>query len=224
MKVLFIEDEIISQELIANTLKKEGYIVETEKNAEAGFNKAVTSDYDIIILDLQSPVANTAAFAKDLREVGIYSPLISLAVENCSKDKVAVLDAGADDYLVKPLDLDELKARIRVLTRRKNTDIVGNKLQVAGLILDPLKCEVLNKNKTIKLSVKETLLLEILMRNTGNVVTREQIFDRVWGFCSPNEISNVDLYVYYLRKKLSKTYIRTVRGVGYFFEKNLEAI
>jgi DNA-binding response OmpR family regulator len=224
MKVLFIEDERKSQEMISNNLKKEGYIVESANNAEAGFNKAVTSDYDIIVLELQSPIDERIAFAKDLRDLGIYTPLILLATEDCSKDKVAVLDAGADDYLVKPLDFDEFMARMRVLTRRKNKDIVGNKLQVSGLVLDPLKCEVVNKSKTIKLSVKETLLLEILMRNTGNVVTREQIFDRVWGYCSPNELSNVDLYVYYLRKKLSKTYIRTVRGIGYFFEKNLEVV
>jgi DNA-binding response OmpR family regulator len=224
MKVLFIEDERKSQEMISNNLKKEGYIVESANNAEAGFNKAVTSDYDIIVLELQSPIDERIAFAKDLRDLGIYTPLILLATEDCSKDKVAVLDAGADDYLVKPLDFDEFMARMRVLTRRKNKDIVGNKLQVSGLVLDPLKCEVVNKSKTIKLSVKETLLLEILMRNTGNVVTREQIFDRVWGYCSPNELSNVDLYVYYLRRKLSKTYIRTVRGIGYFFEKNLEVV
>lgn len=80
------------------------------------------------------------------------------------------------------------------------------------------------KNQTIKLSLKETLLLEILMRNTGKVVTREQLFDRVWGYCSKNELSNVDLYVYYLRKKLSKTSIGTVRGIGYFFEQNLDAV
>ncbi|ADY55946.1 two component transcriptional regulator, winged helix family [Syntrophobotulus glycolicus DSM 8271] len=224
MKILFIKNEMGSRKKIFAVLRKEGYTVEAAYDEESGFSKAAAGDFDVIVLYLHSPNEDRVAFIRDLRDLGISTPLIVLGDDGHSGDKVAVLDAGADDCLVTPLDMDEFMARLRVLSRRRNQAIIENKLEAAGLVLDPLKCVVMKKNQTIKLSLKETLLLEILMRNTGKVVTREQLFDRVWGYCSKNELSNVDLYVYYLRKKLSKTSIGTVRGIGYFFEQNLDAV
>ncbi len=125
--------------------------------------------------------------------------------------------AGADDYLVKPFFTEELLARLRALTRRKGKDLVGDIISLDGLTLKPLLGEVTKDGETIHLTVKESLLLELLMRNHGQVVPKERIMEKVWGYNVDTDIASVDLYIYYLRKKLQIPNIKTVRGVGYYF-------
>ncbi|MDR3585847.1 MAG: response regulator transcription factor [Desulfosporosinus sp.] len=220
MKLLSIEDETQLSKTICQMLRKEGYVVDEITDGEIGLEMALFGSYDLIILDWLLPNIDGLTIVKELRMQGIAIPILFLTTNNRIEDKVDGLDAGADDYLVKPFFTEELLARLRALSRRKSKELVDNNLMVAGLILDTLKCNVSKGRDFIKLSRKETLLLETLMRNCGNVVTKERIFERLWGSYSRNEFANVDLYIYYLRKKIGTSYIKTVRGVGYYLENN----
>jgi DNA-binding response OmpR family regulator len=174
---------------------------------------AANGSYDLIVLDRDGlPVI------KEIRRQGYDIPLIVITDRGTSRERAEGLDLGADDYLIKPFSREELLARLRALTRRKNKGLICNKITVAGLTLAPLKCEVTRGEDVIQLSVKESLLLELLMRNHGQVVTKERIFERVWGYYSKTEFGYVELYIHYLRKKLKLSNIITVRGVGYILK------
>lgn len=218
MKLLFLGNENKFSTGLCKLLAKEGYVVDATPNAEIGLEMALLGSYDLMVLDGLLPNIEGLTIIKELRFHGIAVPILLITANDKLEDKVESLDAGADDYLVKPFFTDELLARLRALLRRKSKELVDNNLMVAGLRLDTLKCNVSNGRDFIKLSKKETLLLETLMRNCGNVVTKERIYQRLWGAYSGNEFANVDLYIYYLRKKIGASYIKTVRGVGYYLE------
>ncbi|HEX7712873.1 MAG TPA: response regulator transcription factor [Bacillota bacterium] len=218
MRLLLIEDEIKLAKALAHLLEKSGYIVDTATDGEKGLELAQNGNYDLIILDRMLPGKDGIAIIKELRAEGLDMPVIFMTAKDAPKDRVEGLDAGADDYLVKPFATEELLARLRALARRKNRELVGNTINAGGLILDPLKCMVTRGTEVIQLSVKEALLLELLMRNHGQVVTKELIFERVWGYGSETDFNNIDLYIHYLRKKLNPSCIVTVRGVGYFLK------
>ena len=220
MKLLLIEAEHQFPKKLCQLLKKEGYVVDDITDGEIGLEMALFGSYDLIILDWLLPNIDGLTIVKELRFQGIAIPILFLTTNDRMEDKINGLDAGADDFLVKPFITEELLARLRALSRRKSKELVDNNLMVAGLRLDSLKCKVAKGKDFIKLSRKETLLLETLMRNCGNVVTKERIFERLWGSYSRNEFANVDLYIYYLRKKIGASYIKTVHGVGYYFVNN----
>ncbi|NTV89228.1 MAG: response regulator transcription factor [Clostridiales bacterium] len=219
MRLLLIEDEKGISEALAYILKKNKYGVDTAYDGITGQEMAETAIYDIIILDRMLPGKEGLAVLKDLRSQGIKTPVLILTAKDAVADRVAGLDAGADDYLVKPFSTDELLARIRALSRRQSELLQGEALQVSCLYLYPLKSEAVYDNETIKLTLKETQLLELFIRNKGQVITREQILDRVWGLDSEVEMNNVEIYIYYLRKKLDPLNhllrIDTIRGIGY---------
>lgn len=223
MKLLIVEDERKFIEALAYLLKKSGYAVDTAMDGETGIEMAVTDVYDLIILDCMLPCRNGIDVLKELRSLGFDTPVLFLTAKDSPKDRVEGLDAGADDYLIKPFFKEELLARIRALTRRKVKSIVEETLSAAGLTLNPLRKEVIIGDEAIHLTLKESLLLELLMRNSGQVVTKERIMEQVWGYNSDTAIANVDLYIYYLRKKLNISMIKTVRGVGYFFQRQKNA-
>jgi DNA-binding response OmpR family regulator len=216
--LLLIEDKTQFSKTLCQILRKEGYVVDVITDGEIGLEMALFGSYDLIVLDWLLPSLDGLTIVKELRFQGIAIPILFLTTNDRTADKVDGLDAGADDYLVKPFVTEELLARLRALCRRKEKELVDNSLQVADLILDTLKCNVSVGRDFIKLSKKETLLLETLMHNCGNVVTKERIFERLWGSYSQHEFANVDLYICYLRKKIGASYIKTVRGVGYYLE------
>lgn len=219
MKLLIVDDESKLIEALAYLLKKSGYAVDTAMDGDTGIEMAVTGVYDLIILDCMLPRQNGIDLLKELRSLGFDTPVLFLTAKDAPEDRVEGLDAGADDYLTKPFFTEELLARIRALTRRKAKNIVEETISAAELTLNPLRKEVIKGGEAIHLTVKETLLLELLMRNSGLVITKERIMEQVWGYNSDTAITNVDLYIYYLRKKLNISMIKTVRGVGYFFQK-----
>ena len=178
---------------------------------------AETGVYDLIILDRMLPRKEGVTLLKELRCQGIHTPVLLLTAKDSLQDRIEGLDAGADDYLVKPFSTEELLARLRALGRRPSGQIQDEQLNFAGLILKPLHCELTQESKTVKLTLKESLILEIFMRNPGQVITKEQIIDRVWGLDTDVETNNVEIYVHYLRKKLNSPNVRieTVRGIGY---------
>lgn len=216
MKLLLVEDSCRLSEALSHILKKHGYIVDTALDGEAGFNMATTAAYDILILDRMLPKRDGLDIVKEVRKLKIDTPILLLTAKDTTKDRIEGLDAGADDYLVKPFSTDELLARLRALARRQTKPWEEDTLEAANLLLDPLKCEVIKNNKTIKLTLKESLLLELLMHNFGIVVSKERIWEKVWGLQTTSEVANVDLYIHYLRKKLDTTCIKTVRGIGYY--------
>lgn len=222
MKLLLVEDEEKLTKALSHLLRKNGYLVDVAINGETGLEMAVTGSYDLVILDRMLPGRDGISIIKEFRRQGFNTPVIFMTAKDSPQDRVEGLDSGADDYLVKPFFTEELLARLRALTRRKNKELIDNRITVAGLTLDPLKCEVTKGEKIIQLSVKEVMLLELLMRNHGKVVTKELIFERVWGYSSDIEYGNIDLYIHYLRKKLNISCIKTVRGVGYFLKEDTD--
>ncbi len=217
MKLLLVEDNRKLADALGHVLKTNGYAVDTALDGETGLEMAVSGVYDIIILDRMLPLIDGMAFLKEFRSLGFHTPILILTAKDAPKERVEGLDAGADDYLVKPFFTEELLARLRALTRRKGKDLVGDTISIDGLTLKPLLGEVTKGEETIHLTVKESLLLELLMRNNGQVVPKERIMEKVWGYNVDTDIASVDLYIYYLRKKLQIPNIKTVRGVGYYF-------
>jgi DNA-binding response OmpR family regulator len=220
MRLLLVEDERRFSEALAHILKKEGYAVDTAADGETGLDMAATGVYDILILDRMLPRRDGISILKAFRSLGFDTPVLFLTAKDTPEDRVEGLDFGADDYLSKPFSTQELLARLRALTRRKGKALVENTLTVAGWALNPLRSEVTTKNQTIKLTVKEALLLELLMQNYGLVVSKSRILEKVWGYYADIELANVDLYIHYLRKKLNTSLIKTVRGVGYYLKED----
>ena len=223
MRILLIEDEPRLSEALTYILKKNKYGVDTAFDGETGQAMAETEVYDLIILDRMLPRKEGVILLRELRNQGINTPVLLLTAKDSIQDRIEGLDAGADDYLVKPFSTDELLARLRALGRRRsNPPIQDEQLTVAGLTLKPLHCELTKENETIKLTLKESLLLELFMRHPGQVITKEQILARVWGLDSEVEANNVEIYVHYLRKKLNspKVKIETVRGIGYCLKED----
>ena len=223
MRVLLVEDETKLADALAYQLRKNGYAADTASDGEKALLMAREHVYELFILDWMLPKRDGLSVLKEIRTMGMDAPVLLLTARDSLEDRVKGLDAGADDYLVKPFLTDELLARLRALSRRKNKDFVGNLIVAGEWTLDSLKGEVRHGDKRMQLSQKEAQLLELLLVNQGQVITKERIFERVWGYCSEAELSSVELYIHYLRKKLDTTAIKTARGVGYYWQEDEHA-
>lgn len=223
MRLLLVEDEKRLSEALVYVLKKNNYAVDVAFDGAHGQEMAETDIYDLIILDRMLPRKEGVEILKVIRTNGIKTPVIFLTAKDSITDRVTGLDAGADDYLVKPFSTEELLARIRALSRRQSNLVENNSIRFACTVFEPLKGEVVFGGETIKLTLKESQLLELLMKNKNQVMTRELILDRVWGMESEVDVNSIELYVYYLRKKLKNNNcnisIKTIRGVGYSAEE-----
>lgn len=220
MRLLLVEDEIMLSDALVYILKKNNYAVDAAYDGIEGDEMAQSKIYDIIILDRMLPQKNGIDILKNLRKRKIETPVIMLTAMDTIENRVEGLDNGADDYLVKPFDTKELLARIRALSRRHTDFIQDGNIELSSLMFDPLKTEMEYEGNKIKLTAKESQLLELLARNKNQVITKDQILDRVWGIDSDIEMNNnIEVYFSYLRKKLRKigsnVEIETVRGVGY---------
>jgi len=218
MHILFIEDDTSLQEVIPKRLKSEGYVVESCLDGVTGYEYASCDAYDCIILDMMLPGLDGLQVLTRLRGEGNRSKILILTAKSSVSDRVAGLNAGADDYLVKPFAFDELLARIRVLMRRDG-EIKDNTLDLDDLTLNLSEHSVKRGGTEIPMTSKEYALLEYLMRNQGHVLTLSQIADHVWGFDFECDSNIVDVYIRYLRGKIDygsgKKLIQTVRGFGY---------
>lgn len=219
MYVLLVEDERRLAQLVRRVLEEEGHTVDVGHDGEEGLHMAEEGTHDVIVLDVMLPVMDGVTVCQSLRRARKDTPVLLLTALDGVEDRVRGLDAGADDYLVKPFAFQELLARIRALGRRKVETRDPQELQFDGLFMDLRKRRVERDGRYIDLSPKEFSLLEFLMRNQGRVVTRMQILDHLWGYDFATDSNLVDVYVAYLRRKLDKgaerRLIRTVRGVGY---------
>lgn len=218
MRLLLVEDEEGIGKFICQGLREAGHTVDWVQDGDKGLDHAANLDYDIVVLDLMLPKMDGLQLLPRLRDYGVKTPILVLTARDAVEDRVRGLNAGADDYLVKPFDFSELLARIHALLRRPPLQTT-NLLKVGDLEMDTLRHVVRRDGRVLDLSQREFMLLEYLMRNAGHVLTRTQIGERVWGFDFYNESNVVDVYIGYLRRKVDKNaptpLIQTVRGVGY---------
>lgn len=220
MRILVVEDEIHLAEALAQILKKNNYTVDVSNDGEDGLDNALSGIYDVIVLDIMLPKMNGLEVLETLRSEGFDTPVILLTAKNDISDKVRGLDSGADDYLAKPFNTEELLARIRALGRRRGEIVANtNTISFADITLNTQTLKLTNGANEISLTLKESELLEHLMLHKGMVCSKEQIIEKLWGFESEAEANHVEVYISFLRKKLafvhSKAAINTVRGVGY---------
>ena len=218
MSILVIEDEKKIAAFLRRGLREEGYAVDTASDGEEGAFMAVEKEYDLIILDIMIPKLDGLSVCRAIRKKGLETPIIMLTAKDTVKDKVAGLDAGADDYLTKPFAFEELLARVRA-GLRKNSRNSGTILKIEDLELDPVSHKVLRSKKKLELTSKEYSLLEYMLRNQGKVITRNMIAEHVWDIDFDTGTNVIDVYINYLRKKIDQGFprklINTVRGRGY---------
>lgn len=222
MKLLLIEDEVQLSEALCQILIKNNYTVDTVYNGDDGLNYALTDIYDVIILDIMLPKLNGLQVLKILRKKGVSTPIIILTAKDSIEDKVNGLDLGADDYLPKPFSSEELLARLRALTRRSNTIINDNTLEFGDIRLNLSTYELESKESSITLTLKEFEILKYFMQRPKIIVNKDDLITKLWGFDSEVEYNNIEVYISFIRKKLSflksKVSIVTIRGVGYRLE------
>lgn len=222
MRVLVVEDEIKVANFIQRGLEGEGYDVDMANDGETGVAKAEQEAYDLILMDIMLPKLDGLGAIRQIRDKGIKTPVLCLTAKDTVDDIVAGLDTGSDDYLTKPFAFSELLARVRALTRR-STDDRGAEITYADLRLDPVAHKVWRAGEEIDLTSKEYALLEYLMRNAEQTLTRTMIAEHVWDYTFDSFTNIIDVYVNYLRKKVDKDYakklIHTVRGVGYVLKE-----
>ena len=224
MRLLLIEDEVALSDALVFILRKKGYEVDAVYDGIIGEEMAKTGVYDLLIVDRMLPYKEGVEIIKDLRKDGSGVPILIITAKDGIKDKVEGLDAGADDYIIKPFSTDELLARIRALSRRQSVLSEEKVVKVGNARLSHLRKEVEIGKEVIKLTLRESQLLEYLFRNKKQVITRDQIINRVWGFDSEVDINIVEIYIHNLRKKLlSKDCgfsIETIRGIGYCIKED----
>ena len=219
MRILVVEDEQHLSEALGHILKKNNYTADCVFNGEDGLDYALSDIYDVIILDIMLPKMDGLSVLREMRNEGIETPVILLTAKGEIADKVKGLDCGADDYLAKPFNTEELLARIRALGRRQGNVSPDNSLVFGDLILNPSSLTVSCGDKAVSLTLKESELLEFLIRHGEMVSPKEQIIEKLWGYDSDAEANHVEVYISFLRKKLSHVgsivKINTVRGIGY---------
>ena len=222
MRILLVEDEIHLAEAMEQILKKNNYSVDLACDGEYGLDCALSGIYDIIVLDIMLPKMDGIRVLKELRCKDVVTPVILLTAKGETEDKVNGLDSGADDYLAKPFRTEELLARLRALGRRTGELVQDNILRFCDIEFSPLTLDLWCRRKSFKLTLKEGQLLELLLKHVGIILPTTTIIEKLWGFETETEDSHVQVYISFLRKKLtqldSTVKIKTVRGVGYILE------
>lgn len=229
LRVLLIDDEMAFVRALQQTLIEQQIIVDVAFNGTDGLAMAIDGSYDLLIVDVMLPHISGLEIVSTLRENGDSTPLLLLTARDGLEDRVAGLDSGADDYLVKPFATSELLARIRALTRRVGVLGGTNTIQVGDFCLDFMSRTVSYRGVQMALSTKEFHLMELFMRNVGQVLPKVLILDRVWGSDTTVDFNAVEIYIHFLRKKIheylkpegdvTSPVIETVRGVGYVFRR-----
>lgn len=220
MKILIVEDNEKLTKYVTKALEEASYAVDVVHDGETGERRILSGSYDLVILDVMLPEKDGIAVCTSVRSEGSVVPILMLTARGETADRILGLDSGADDYLVKPFEIEELLARVRALLRRP-TETFTDTLEVQDVTIDLTSREVMHAGKLLSLTLKEYAILEYLMRNAGQVVTREQLIEHCWDFAYDAFSNITDVYIKQLRKKLGnshETYIKTIRGVGYRFE------
>ena len=226
MRILVVEDELKMASLLRRGLVEEGHAVDVARSGDDAVWMAGAGDFDAIVLDLMLPGMDGVEVCRRVRENGVWAPVLMLTARDGVDDRVAGLDAGADDYLPKPFSFAELLARLRALARRGGVER-PTVLEVGDLRLDPATRQVWRGPTEVKLSAKEFTLLETFMRRPGQVLSRFQLLEHAWDYAYENRSNVVDVYVRYLRDKVDRPFgcdsLETVRGAGYRLRKEPDA-
>jgi two-component system copper resistance phosphate regulon response regulator CusR len=222
MKILFVEDDKDIAHFVKKGLEENYLAVDTAYDGEEGVYLALHERYDLFILDIMLPKLDGIEILKSIRENGIDTPVIFLTAKDAEKDIVKGLNLGADDYMVKPFSINELLARVRAILRRDKAQWVSE-LKVADLIVDLKTHKVFRGGKRIDLTPKEYALLEYLVRNEGQILTRTMISESIWDYHFDSLTNVIDVHIYHLRNKIDKGFnpqlLHTIKGVGYVLEK-----
>ena len=223
MKILLAEDEVDLNNVVTRYLKKNGYSVDSVLDGEEALDYLEYGEYDLVILDIMMPKVDGFEVIKKLRDKGNHTSVLMLTARDSADDKVKGLDLGADDYIVKPFDFDELMARIRAVVRRKYGNS-SNRLVIGDLILDTSEKSVTRAGKQIELTGKEYEVLEYLMQSKNRILSREQIKEHVWDFDYEGDSNIIDVLIKNIRKKIDiedgKQIIYTKRGLGYVIKED----
>jgi DNA-binding response OmpR family regulator len=226
MRILLVEDNHRLSDSLRRTLEEDGYAVDTAFDGLDGEEMGLMTGYDVIILDLMLPGKDGLDVCRELRDRRVATPILMLTARDALDDRVRGLDSGADDYLVKPFEVEELRARIRALLRRESSSKSGL-LQVADLVLDPAAHIVRRGDRRIELTAKEFSLLEYLMRNPNRLVTRQMAEEHLWNYDHVIASNVVDVYIRRLRRKIDDDWdiklLETLRGSGYRLRPPKEA-
>jgi two-component system OmpR family response regulator len=221
MRLLLVEDDVKLVRALQRGLEREGYSVDVAANGDEALAGAGSHDYDAVVLDVMLPGRDGFSVCEELRRNEDWIPVLMLTARDHVKDRIRGLDAGADDYLVKPFDFGELLARLRALTRREPAERVSA-IEVGDLRVDPARYLVTRAGREVELTPREFEVLYFLARHAGEVVPRTELLEHVWDEGEDGSTNVVDVYVGYLRKKLERPFrrrlIRTVRGVGFMLE------
>jgi two-component system, OmpR family, response regulator QseB len=219
MRLLLVEDDELLGDAVKTGLTQFGYIVDWLKDGEAARAALKSESFELLILDLGLPKLSGLALLQHIRQGGNVTPIIILTARESVEDRVKGLDCGADDYLIKPFDLNELSARIRALVRRSQgrADTI---LHYKNITLDPAAHSVYVDNILINVPRREFSLLQKLLENSGQVLSREQLMQSIYGWEEDVDSNTLEVHIHNLRKKLNANFIRTIRGVGYMVEKN----
>jgi DNA-binding response OmpR family regulator len=220
MKILLVEDEKNLAEALCALLKKSNFAVDHVRDGESGLDNALSGVYDMILLDIMLPKMNGIQVLQSLREADKKTPVIMLTARGEIEDKISGLNLGADDYLPKPFNTDELIARINAVSRRKNKEIVERtEIAFDDITLDMQSLLLSSPTSQVQLTLKEAQLLEYLIQNNTLVLSKDKIIEKIWGYDSDAADNNVEVYISFLRKKLkhlkSHASILTIRGLGY---------
>ena len=222
MRVLLVEDEEGLSQALVEIFKKNRISIDAVLDGKEGLKYAESGIYDVLVLDIMLPGIDGISILKTLRENHNNVPVIFLTAKDDITDKITGLDAGADDYLTKPFSSDELLARVRALARRKG-ELKEESVTFGDLTLNKKNCELQSaKGEAIKLSLKEYQILDLLFENPHQIITKEQLIEKIWGGDSNAEYNNVEVYISFIRKKIENLKvgirIRTARGIGYSLE------
>jgi two-component system OmpR family response regulator len=223
MRILIVEDDAITASFIMRGLKQAGFVVEHARDGEEGLHLASTASFDAAVVDIMLPRFDGIILIEELRRRKIRTPIIILSAKGTVDDRIKGLQAGGDDYLIKPFAFSELLARIQSLIRRASSIAEPTSLSVGDLVIDLLKRKVLRSDKEIELQPREFALLEYLMRNKGMVVSKTMIMEHVWDYNFDPLTNVVEVRICRLRDKIDrsfdKKFIHTIRGVGYVLEE-----
>lgn len=225
MRIMIAEDEEKLADALVQIFAKNKMTADAFGNGIDALDNALTGIYDVIVLDIMMPGMNGIEVLRKIRAEGMDTPVLMFTAKDEISDKVKGLDSGADDYLTKPFATEELLARVRALGRRSSAAIVNSDVITCGdLSLDTAAYELSCGKNSLKLGLKEFSIMELLMKNSGRVLSKETLITKIWGYDSDAEYNNVEVYISFLRKKLnfikSNAAIKTVRGVGYTLEED----
>lgn len=218
MNILLADDERQLTDALSEILKRNNYSVTVSKDGEEALDNILSGIFDLVILDVMMPKLDGFSVVKKMRQNKIDTPVLMLTAKSETQDKIYGLNLGADDYIIKPFDTDELLARIKALLRRKEK-FMGDTLKFNDIVLDRDMLEVVCQNKKMALGKKEFQLLEMLLLNQGKCLKKEKLIEKIWGYDSETEYNTIEVYVSFLRKKLlaisSTVEIKSIRGIGY---------